>query len=282
MTPVADKSHPIPGEKLCRTALSKTGIPGYRYCLNPYTGCTHGCLYCYASFMSRFTARHKPWGKFVEAKVNLPAVLERQLKSERLRGGKIIVGTVTDPYQPAEAGYALTRSSLEVLARYPHWEVDILTKSALVTRDISLIQKLPRCSTGFTVTTVDEKVARILEPGAPPPALRLAAARQLAKAGIPVWIFIAPLLPGLGDTPLALSDLFSAVSKAGVKDVWVDKLNPYPAAVGRLKRVYKLHFPEVLTALEIYLANPASYVVGLRSRLVEISESFGCQISIIC
>ncbi len=269
----------LTGEKSCKTALCKTGIPGYRYCLNPYVGCAHGCIYCYASFMSRFAGRSKPWGKYVDAKVNFAAVLEKQLKGGRLPGGRIIMGTVTDLYQPAETGYELTRSSLEVLARYPSWEVDILTKSSLVVRDISLIQKLSRCSVGFTVTTVDEKISRILEPGAPPPAARLAAARQLVRAGIPVWVFIAPLLPGLGDTPSALSDLFSAVAGAGVKEVWVDRLNPYPTAVGRLKKAYQLHFPTALTALEAYLSHPANYLGGLWGRLIEISGSFGCQLS---
>ena len=278
---MAGESHPVPSEKFCRTALNKTGIPGYRYCLNPYTGCAHGCLYCYASFMSSFAGRPRPWGKFVDAKVNFAAVLEKQLKGSRLLAGRVIVGTVTDPYQPAEAVYGLTRSSLEVLVKYPCWEIDILTKSDLVVRDISLIQKLSRCSVGFTVTTVDQGITRILEPGAPPPSQRLTAAGQLASAGIPVWVFIAPVLPGVGDTTLALSNLFSSVAGSGVKEVWVDRLNPYPTVVGRLKRVYRLHFPAAFTALEVYLNNPANYMVQLRKVLLEISKSFGCRIYFI-
>jgi len=229
--------------------------------------------------MCRFAGHHKPWGKFVDAKVNFSVILEKQLKGGRLPGGRIIMGTVTDPYQPAETRYGLSRSCLEVLARYPSLEVDILTKSALVARDLSLIQKLSRCSVGFTVTTVNERVARILEPGASPPGLRLAAARQLAEAGVPVWVFIAPLLPGVGDAAEALAGLFRAVAKAGVKEVLVDNLNPYPAVVRRLKRLYRLHFSAALPALEMYLNSPEDYMGKVQDKLMELSGRFGCKFS---
>lgn len=100
----------------CKTALNKTGILGYRYCLNPYTGCSHGCRYCYADTVLRFSGRTGKWGEFVAAKVNFPEVLRRELRRKRAPLGRVIFGTVTDAYQPAETEFGLTRNSLEVFA----------------------------------------------------------------------------------------------------------------------------------------------------------------------
>ncbi len=268
-------------EVYCKTALTKTGIPGFRYCLNPYVGCAHGCVYCYASFMCRFTGHKEPWGKFVDAKVNSPQVLEKQLQGRRALEGKMLLGSVTDAYQPAEARYGLTRSCLEVLIRYPSLNVDILTKSALVVRDLSLLQKLPRCSVGFSLTTMDEKSARVLEPGAPPPGLRLAAARQLGEAGIQVWVFIAPVLPGVGDNQEALTGLFSALKRAGVKEVLADILNPYAAVVQRLKKVYYRYFPTAMTELELCLTSRDFYRSKMEKALMAISGESGCRLLLV-
>lgn len=271
----------LPGEINCKTALTKTGIPGFRYCLNPYVGCAHGCVYCYASFMCRFTGHKEPWGNFVDAKVNFPLVLEKQLSSRSKPEGKLLLGSVTDAYQPAEARYGLTRSCLEALVRHPLLEVEILTKSALILRDLSLLQKLSRCSVGFTVTTMDEKAACIFEPGASPPGLRLVAAKQLVDAGIPVWAFIAPVLPGLGDSEEAVAGLFGALKRAGVKEVLVDTLNPYPAVMQRLKKVYRMHFPSALAELEFYLENRGFYRGKMFEALTGISRRFGCRFSMV-
>jgi len=225
--------------------------------------------------MCRFTGHKEPWGKFVDAKVNFPQILEKQLKSRRAPEGRLILGSVTDAYQPAEARYGLTRSCLEALARHPSLEVEILTKSALVVRDLPLLQKLSRCSVGFTVTTVDEKAARVFEPGVPPPGLRLAAARQLAEAGIPVWVFIAPVLPGVGDSEEALAGLFNALKRAGVEEVLADTLNPYPAVIQRLKKVYRGYFPAALPDLELCTAGPEFYRSEIEKTLAAISGQFG-------
>lgn len=271
----------LPLEKTCKTALTKTGIPGFQYCLNPYVGCAHACVYCYASFMCRFTGHKQPWGKFVDAKVNFPQVLEKQLKGRRAPEGRLILGSVTDAYQPAEAWYKLTRSCLAALAGHPSLEVEILTKSALVVRDLPLLQKLSRCSVGFTVTTINEKAARVLEPGAPPPGLRLAAARQLAESGLPVWVFIAPVLPGVGDGEEDLAGLFKELKRAGVEEVLADTLNPYPAVAQRLKKLYCRHFPTALADLELCIAEPEFYRSRIEKLLAEISARFGCRLSLV-
>lgn len=258
---------PLVKEILCKTALTKTGIPGFQYCLNPYVGCTHSCVYCYASFMGRFTGHREPWGTYVDAKVNIAAVLKKQLNARRMPEGRVIISSVTDAYQPAEAHYRLTRSCLEELAGCPSLEVEILTKSALVIRDLSILKELPRCSVGFTVTTVDEKAARVFEPGASPPGLRLAAVRQLVEAGIEVRIFVAPVLPGIGDSEEALAVLFKELKRAGVQEVMADTLNPYPAVLHRLKKVYRIHFPAKLADLELCAADPGLYRESVRKSL---------------
>lgn len=117
-------------EIFCRSALNRTGIPGYEFCLNSYVGCAHACLYCYASFMCRFTDHRENWGEFLDVKVNFPDVLAKQLRSRTRPEGKVLLGTVTDAYQPAEAIYEITRSSLEILAEDQSLEVHILTKSS--------------------------------------------------------------------------------------------------------------------------------------------------------
>ena len=175
-----------------RTALTKSGIPGMRYCINPYVGCVHACKYCYATFMKRFTGHIEAWGSFVDVKINAPEVLRKQLK--RAERGGIIMSSVTDPYQPIEAKYRITRKCLEVLDLFK-FPVNILTKSPLVLRDIDIISKLKDSEVGLTITTDNDKVRKIFEPRAPTIAARIEALKKLHKAGIDTYVFIGPLLP---------------------------------------------------------------------------------------
>lgn len=267
----------IPREILSKSALNKTGIPGYEYCINPYVGCAHNCIYCYASFMCRFTGHQEKWGEFLDIKVNFSDVLAKKLSGRARPEGKVLLGSVTDAYQPAESRYKITRSSLEILADYQLLDVHILTKSALVQRDLPILRQLRACEVGFTITTMDRNIARVIEPGASPPHLRLAAARQLINAGIPVWVFVAPLLPGLSDTEDALTCLLSTLHEAGIKEILLDYLNPYPAVVHRLKIIYRQYFPEALPELEVYLTHTEIYRDKIAGRLCQVSGLVGCQ-----
>jgi DNA repair photolyase len=223
--------------------------------------------------MCRFTGRNKEkWGEFLDVKVNFPDILAKQLSGRRTQPeGKVLLGSVTDAYQLAEAHYEITRSSLNVLAGYPLLEVHILTKSDLVQRDLPILRQLQACEVGFTITTMDQNISRVFEPGASPPHLRLAAAKQLMKAGIPVWVFIAPLLPGLTDTEESLTTLFHTFHETGINKIRVDYLNPYPAVVYRLKSAYRQYFPKALILLEEYLRHPGSYRDEIAGRLHQIS-----------
>ncbi|MDH4027924.1 MAG: radical SAM protein [Nitrospirota bacterium] len=175
-----------------RSILSKSGIPGMKYCVNPYTGCAHACVYCYATFMKRFTGHTEPWGSFVDVKINAPELLRRQLK--RAEKGSIMLSSVTDAYQPAEAKYRLTRSCLEVISLF-RFPVSVLTKSPLVVRDIDILSKIKDAEVGLTITTDDDNVRKIFEPHAPPIAARIDALKKLHAAGINTYVFIGPVLP---------------------------------------------------------------------------------------
>ena len=203
--------------------MSKSSLPGLDYSLNPYTGCGHGCIYCYAPATIRY-AGPEPWGSFVTAKTNIPVVLERELR--KMPRGVVGISTVTDPYQPAESRLKLTRSCLEVL-QAKQFPICIQTKSALVIRDIDLIRDFRDLEVGLTVTTLDDEASAILEPGASPPRERLDALKRLADAGISTWAFVGPLVPGFVDAD-SLAGLLASVKEAGAGKVLVDKLRLKP------------------------------------------------------
>jgi DNA repair photolyase len=182
----------ITREILAKSVLSKSGIDTVSYCVNPYVGCAHGCSYCYASFMKRYTGHHEPWGDFVDIKVNAPVVLQRQVS--RARPGTILLSTVTDPYQPAEKTYRVTRSCLEVLSASP-FPVGILTKSPLVLRDVDLLKRLQDVEIGMTITTDDDRVRRVFEPRAPSIGERIQTLKTLHEQGLATYAFIGPVLP---------------------------------------------------------------------------------------
>ncbi len=175
-----------------KSILSKSGIPGIDYCINPYVGCSHGCKYCYATFMKKYTGHTEVWGSFVDVKINAPKILQGQIR--RIQQGTIIMSSVTDAYQPVEERYKITRQCLEVLLPY-HLPVDILTKSPLVLRDIDLIKNFKDIEVGITITTDNEEIRKAFEPHAPSIASRIQAIKTLHRNGIKTYAFIGPLLP---------------------------------------------------------------------------------------
>ncbi len=162
------------------------------FCLNPYVGCAHGCRYCYATFMKRYTGHTEEWGSFVDIKANAPEVLAKQVK--RIRRGHVLLSSVTDPYQPAELQYGLTRKCLVILLQHS-FAVDILTKSPLVLRDIDLIKSFEQIEVGLTITTDDDEVRKIFEPHVPSIAARLDTLKMLFDQGVSTYAFIGPMLP---------------------------------------------------------------------------------------
>jgi DNA repair photolyase len=206
-------------EILAKSILQKSGIPSVDYAINPYTGCVHGCVYCYARFMKRFTDHREPWGAFLDAKINGPELLARQLSRRRkpLRE-RVFLSSVTDPYQPAEKNFELTRRILEVLAQYDV-PVSILTKSDLVLRDADLLARFSDAEVGISLGIPDEGWAGILEPRAAPPSRRIAALRALRERGIKTSAFVSPYLPGVSDIRRTVEALAGAAAEFGVEAI---------------------------------------------------------------
>lgn len=177
-------------EREAKSILSKSQICDYA--VNAYVGCAHNCTYCYAKFMRRFTGHREPWGAFVDVKINAPQLLAREVMKKKK--GRVWISGVCDAYQPLEGKYQLTRRCLSILVDHG-WPITVQTKSPLVLRDIDVLKKSTDCEVGFTITTADEKMRRIFEPGAPPIVKRVEALGTLHAEGIRTFAMIAPLLP---------------------------------------------------------------------------------------
>jgi len=224
-------------EILAKSILTKSNIPGVDFCVNPYVGCAHACRYCYARFMKRFTGHDEPWGDFVDVKVNAVELLRKRLASMRTREGHVLVGSVTDAYQPLERKYALTRGILRELAASP-FDVTVLTKSDLVTRDVDVLAECERCDAEFSINGVDAEAAAALEPGAASPTRRVAALRKLHEAGVATRVFVSPILPGLTD----LRAIFEAVA-GSVDGISAETLNVGAANWSRLAAAFEEKLP---------------------------------------
>lgn len=174
----------------------------YDYVINPYVGCQHGCSYCYARFMKRFTGHKEPWGEFVDVKVNAPDLLQTEIAMKR--PGRTWVSGVCDPYQPLEARYRLTRRCLEILAEHA-WPVTVQTRSPLVLRDTDVLKRGRDFEVGFSVTTTDDEVRKLFEPRAPAIGERVRALGELHGAGIRTYAMVAPMLPGAEGLPDVLA-----------------------------------------------------------------------------
>jgi len=214
-------------EIIVKSVLTKSRIPTVPYAVNPYTGCEHDCLYCYATFMKRFTGHSEQWGRFVDVKINAPEILDGQL--QRAKKDTIMFSSVCDPYQPLEKKYMLTRKCLEVALKHG-FPVDILTKSDLVLRDLDLLKKFKEVSVGWSITTDNEKIKAIFEPGSPSIEARINAAKAFHDAGIETYAFIGPILPM---APVKLANELVG----NVDHVLIDKMN-YSYKVSAL---YKKH-----------------------------------------
>jgi DNA repair photolyase len=178
-------------EILAKSILSKSRI--YDYTINPYVGCSHSCRYCYAAFMRRFTGHREEWGEFVDVKINASERLAGEIKRKGM--GRVWVSGVCDPYQAVEKKYRLTRQCLEILVEN-HWPVTIQTKSSLVLLDIEILEKSKDIEVGFSITTADDKIRKLFEPGASPIKERVHALDLLHSKGIKTFAMIAPILPG--------------------------------------------------------------------------------------
>ena len=177
-------------EVYAKTILSKSKVSDYT--INPYVGCEHGCTYCYARFMKRFTGHKEEWGRFVDVKTNAASLLQREIRKKR--SGRVWISGVCDPYQPIEKKHELTRRCLEILSKHG-WPVTIQIKSPLVKRDLELLRTFNDIEVGLTITTADENIREIFEPNSPAIEERIEILEKLHSAGLKTYAMIAPLLP---------------------------------------------------------------------------------------
>jgi len=226
-----------------KNILQKSGIPGIPYVINPYTGCTHRCVYCYARFMKRFTGHPEAWGTFLDAKINALELLARQLQRRKTPPPELVfLSSVTDPYLPEEAQYQLTRKILEVLLRY-QIPLEILTKSDLVLRDLDLLRQFKQCSVGMSIMTTDDELAHRVEPCAAPPSRRIQALKTLKAEGLETYAFVSPYLPHLSDLERLIPALQGVISSFGV-----EALNVTGANWSGVARVLRHFYPDRLDA----------------------------------
>ncbi|EPY01819.1 SPL family radical SAM protein [Magnetospirillum fulvum] len=222
----------------CKSMLVASKLPASDYVVNPYTGCSFACAYCYASFMGRFVGEPiEAWGEYLSVKVNAVAVFQRELRRmpPARRESTILLSSVTDAWQGVEKKYRLARGILEALhaEAYPG-QVMMLTKSPLILRDTDLISALPRTEVGVTVTATDDAVGRFLEGHAPFATDRLRTLAALNQAGIPTYAFVGPLLPHYRYRGDLLEDLFRCIRDSGTSSVFVEHLNTSPYIVRRI------------------------------------------------
>ncbi|MFH1229310.1 MAG: radical SAM protein [Candidatus Aenigmatarchaeota archaeon] len=224
--------------KLCKSLLRKSGLHDSEYSINPYTGCSNGCVYCYAPYIMR---EGRKWGKFVDIKINAPEVLEKEL--EKVKSGTVLISSVTDCYQPMERKYGITRKILEKL-KNTNLKVSILTKCALVTRDIDILRQMD-CKVGLTITTMNDSIRETFEPKASPIKDRLDALKKLKEAGIRTYIFFGPMLPYMSDKNI--EETLKAFSDLKVDKIYFDKLNiRHPYQWSKIKSVLEANYEDMV------------------------------------
>jgi len=241
-------------EEPCRTALNRVQGMSFRWSLNPYTGCAHRCTFC---FVRAFELRaDRPfddrYGTSIRVKTNLAEVLERELRRKSWRRELVVVGTATDPYQPAEGRYRLTRVSIEVLSRH-RTPLHFITRGPMIVRDIDVLSDASRrakVSITFSVPTLDHEIWRKTEIGTAPPQQRLRALRQLVDAGLDVGVGMAPILPGLSDKPELMADVVRAARDAGATGVWANLLYLRPGTREHFLDRLGRDWPELLPRYE--------------------------------
>src|SRR5215470_1945590 len=216
----------LPTRSILNHVVSNRNLP-FTWAINPYRGCEFACKYCYARYTHEFMEMSdEDFEHKIFVKQHAADLLRQELRKVK-KGESIAIGTATDPYQPAERRYEITRAILEEFARHRGFEIGIVTKSNMVVRDAELLREIGRHNrvyVSLTITTVNADLARILEPRAPRPDLRLEAVRQLNLAGVPAGVNCAPVLPGITDAPKDLEAVVEAAARAGAQSIFANPL----------------------------------------------------------
>ena len=270
-------------EEPCKSALNRVQGMGFAWSLNPYMGCAHRCTFCYVRAYERRADRPADdrYGTSIRVKVNVAEVLRAELARPSWQREHVVIGAATDPYQPAEGRYRLTRSCIEAFsaARNPF---SIITRGPLIVRDLDVLQEAAaraEVSVAFSIPTLDRDVWRTTEPGTAPPRQRLRALKLLVDAGLKASVGMAPILPGLSDRPEQLAEVVRAAREAGATHVWANLLYLKPGTREHFLKHLARDWPEELERYErlygrsAYL--PKSDAEPVRVRVAELRRRFG-------
>ncbi len=256
-----------------KTVVSKSNLPEADYVVNPYIGCSHGCIYCYSRFMIRFTGhKGERWGTFVDIKTNTPELIKREIN--RVKSDEtIILSSVTDPYQPLERKHQLTRQVLKTVSEFPQSRqpiISILTKSNLVLRDIDLLKRLRHCEVGLSFSTLDDKARQIFEPRSSAVSRRIFTLEELKRNGINTYMFIGPILPGITN----LDRLFKAAQDCQVGFIMAENLNLRGSIWSDVKSVISQNFPDLIPLYMSVFKNRSSYWVKIQEQVEDFSKKY--------
>lgn len=244
-------------EQPCKSALNPVRGMGFKWSLNPYMGCEHRCAFCYVRAFEKRAERpaDERYGRAIRVKTNIATVLRQELRRQNWKQETVVVGAATDPYQPAEGSYRLSRACLEALCDNAN-PAGIITRGPMVVRDLDVLVELSRradLNVTFSVPTLDDEVWRRTEPGTAHPRQRLAAISRLVAAGVRASVGMAPILPGLSDRPEQLEEVVRAARAAGAVAIWANLLYLRPGTREHFLGLVASHWPELLPAyLEAY------------------------------
>ncbi len=255
-----------------RTALTRSRL--FDYCVNPYAGCGNACVYCYARFATRFSHPGEEWGTFVDVRRNAATVLERDLR--RSRPGTVYMSSVCDAWQSAEATYGISRQCVRLLldAGFPLF---LQTKNALVERDFDLLTGRSNVEFGVTLTTDDDAVAALFEPGASSPSERLRVLERAHRIGLRTFVFLGPLLPGISDRGEGLHRLMSWAAEAQPNRVFVDRLNRRSGMWPAVSHAVEAYDAGLLSEYRrvLFTAETKDYEYELRGRVSRVADAYG-------
>jgi DNA repair photolyase len=255
----------------------------FTWTINPYRGCEFACKYCYARYTHEFMEMREgvDFEQKIFVKQHAADLLRQELRHVK-PGEEIAIGTATDPYQPAEKRFEVTRAILEELTRHRGLEIGIVTKSNLVLRDIDVLQRIAANNclyVNITITTLNTNLARILEPRAPRPDLRLEAVRELNQAGIPTGVSCAPVLPGITDSPRDLEALVRATAEAGGKHIFANSLFLKPCSAAVFLPFLEKEFPQLVETYRKRFQDraflPESYRKPLSQLMKRLRQKYG-------
>ena len=255
----------------CKTVLNRVAGMGFKWSVNPYRGCAHGCHYCFARRYHGFLDLNpsEDFSGIVYAKVNAAQVIRQELRKPRWKRESVTVGTATDPYQPIEGKYRITRAILRELVDH-HTPFGIVTKGPMIVRDVDILAQAARhegCNVCFSITTVDRELARDLDPGTAPPMQRLRALERLRKEGINAGVLIAPVVPGLTSDLKNLEAVVQAAADHGASFVGASFLRLAPGTRDHFLSYLEDAHPELLSTYRALY--PGTYAP---SHLVEGTE----------